>query len=193
MLKISAAAFTLVVMSYQGFAMSHSTAISIWNSAIMPVSSLLYSLTIGVAVTTVMLPNAQAMSLAGTQLMLFLGLGGMHLMFLHGGWHGCPGVKTSVELLLQTLYARWYWGLVIAVGIILPALLLWALPGGDCCRSVYIGGVYGLANTDFQDRGLRTHHEYEPLSYGRLICRNCRGTRKSRTGSLRPLLRRPAP
>ncbi len=129
LLKIAAAAFTLVVMSYQGFAMSHSTAISIWNSAIMPVSSLLYSLTIGVAVTTVILPGAQAVSLAGTQLMLFLGLGGMHLMFLHGGWHGSPGAKTSVELLLQTLYARWYWGLVIAVGIILPALLLWALPG----------------------------------------------------------------
>ena len=91
-------------------------------------SSLLYSLVIGVAVALVILPGPQGLGLASTQLLLLLGLGVMHLMFLHGGWHGSPGAKTSVELLLQTLYAKWYWGLVIALGIILPALLLWALP-----------------------------------------------------------------
>ncbi|MEH6581849.1 MAG: NrfD/PsrC family molybdoenzyme membrane anchor subunit [Halioglobus sp.] len=129
LLKVSSAVFCLVVMSYQGFAMSHSSAISIWNSAIMPMSSLLYSLTIGVAVAMVIVSDDQANSLAGTQLLLFMGLGIMHLMFLHGGWHGSPGAKTSVELLLQTLYTKWYLGLVIAIGIILPALLLWAMPG----------------------------------------------------------------
>jgi hypothetical protein len=129
LVKITAATSTLVVMSYQGFAMSHSSAISIWNSAIMPMSSLLYSLTIGLAVAIVVLPGGQAANLADTQLLLFLGLGVMHLMFLHSGWHGSPGARTSVELLLQTFYARWYLGLVIAVGVALPALLLWAVPG----------------------------------------------------------------
>ena len=129
LVKMTAATSTLVVMSYQGFAMSHSSAISIWNSAIMPMSSLLYSLTIGLAVAIVVLPGGQAANLADTQLLLFLGLGVMHLMFLHSGWHGSPGARTSVELLLQTFYARWYLGLVIAVGVALPALLLWAVPG----------------------------------------------------------------
>lgn len=128
-LKLTAATSTLVVMTYQGFAMSHSSAISIWNSAIMPMSSLLYSLAIGVAGALVILTGPQALDLASTQLLLLLGLGIMHLMFLHGGWHGSPGARTSVELLLQTFYAKWYWGLVIALGIIVPALLLWALPG----------------------------------------------------------------
>jgi formate-dependent nitrite reductase membrane component NrfD len=128
LLKLSAAAFALVVMSYQGFAMSHSSAIAIWNSAIMPMASLLYSITIGVAVAVVIMPDAQASGLAHSQLLLFVGLAVLHLMFLHAGWHGSPGAKTSVELLLQTLYAKWYWGLVVAVGIVAPALLLWALP-----------------------------------------------------------------
>ena len=42
LLKIVSAAFALVVMTYQGFAMSHSSAIAIWNSAILPMASLLY-------------------------------------------------------------------------------------------------------------------------------------------------------
>ena len=128
LLKLAAAAFTLVVMSYQGFAMSHSSAISIWSSAIMPMASLLYSLTIGVAVAMIIVPSGQSGSLTDTLLLLFLGLAIMHLMFLHGGWHGSPGAKTSVELLLQTLYAKWYLGVVVAIGIVLPALLLWAMP-----------------------------------------------------------------
>jgi formate-dependent nitrite reductase membrane component NrfD len=129
LVKIVAAVSTLVVMSYQGFAMSHSSAISIWNSAIMPMSSLLYSLTIGLAVAMVILPAEQGVNFADTQLLLLLGLGIMHLMFLHGGWHGSPGARTSIELLLQTFYARWYLGLVIALGTVLPALLLWTVPG----------------------------------------------------------------
>jgi formate-dependent nitrite reductase membrane component NrfD len=130
LLKITSATFALVVMTYQGFAMSHSSAISIWNSTIMPMASLLYSLTTGVAVAMSLLPAAQAAGLVDTQLLLLLGLAVMHLMLLHGGWHGSPGARTSVELLLQSVYAKWFWGLVVAVGIILPALTLVAGPAG---------------------------------------------------------------
>jgi formate-dependent nitrite reductase membrane component NrfD len=128
LLKLASACLALVVMSYQGFAMSHSSAIAIWNSAIMPMASLLYSLALGVAVALVLLPVDQAASLVNTQLLLLLGLTIMHLMFLHSGWHGSPGARTSVELLLQTRYAKWFWGLVIALGLGLAALLLWAAP-----------------------------------------------------------------
>lgn len=141
LVKITAAASTLVVMSYQGFAMSHSSAISIWNSAIMPMSSLLYSLTVGLAVAVVILPSGQAANFADTLLLLLLGLGVMHLMFLHGGWHGSPGAKTSIELLLQTFYARWYLGLVIALGAVLPALLLWTVPGSTVVSIVAAASI----------------------------------------------------
>jgi hypothetical protein len=128
LLKIVSATSALGVMTYQGLAMSHSSAIAIWNSAIMPMASLLYSLTLGLAVARVFLPAAQASGLTDTLLLLLLGLATMHLMFLHGGWHGSPGARTSVELLLHNMYGKWFWGLVIAVGIILPAVALWAGP-----------------------------------------------------------------
>jgi formate-dependent nitrite reductase membrane component NrfD len=128
LLKVVSATSALGVMTYQGFAMSHSSAISIWNSAIMPMASLLYSLTLGLAVARALLPATQAAGLTDTLLLLLLGLAVMHLMLLHGGWHGSPGARTSVELLIQSVYGKWFWGLVIAVGIILPALALWAGP-----------------------------------------------------------------
>jgi formate-dependent nitrite reductase membrane component NrfD len=128
LLKIASATCALVVMTYQGFAMSHSSAIAIWNSAILPMASLLYSLTIGLGVARVVLPADQAAGLADTLQLLLLGLAVMHLMLLHSGWHGGPGARTSVELLLQTLYAKWFWGLVVAAGIILPAAVLWVAP-----------------------------------------------------------------
>ncbi len=129
-LKVTSAIFALVVMTYQGFAMSHSTAIGIWSSGIIPMASLLYSLTIGLAVTRALQPIAQTSDLVDTQLLLLLGLTGMHLMLLHGAWHGSPGARTSVELLLRSVYAKWFWGLVVVVGIILPALILWTTPVG---------------------------------------------------------------
>jgi DMSO reductase anchor subunit len=128
-LKILTGAFCLVVMTYQGFAMSHSTAIAIWSSAIMPMSSLLYSLTTGTVLVLAIHPEFAAGELADKLLLLYLALAVMHLMFLHGGWHGSPGAKTSVELLLQTHYSRWYFGVVLVLGMALPVALLWAMPG----------------------------------------------------------------
>ena len=50
-LQVLAGAAALVVMTYQGFAMAHSSAIALWSTAMMPFSSLLYALTGGVIMT----------------------------------------------------------------------------------------------------------------------------------------------
>jgi len=142
-LKFVSAAFTVVVMCYQGFAMSHSTAIGIWNSAIIPMASLLYSLALGVAGAIILLPAGQASGLLDTQLLLLLGLVVMHTMLLHGAWHGSPGARTSVELLLQTNYSKWFWGTVIGAGIALPALLIGLAPSNNFLA--IISGVAMLA------------------------------------------------
>jgi len=128
-LKWLAGGFAVITMTYQGFAMSHSSAIAIWNSAVLPLASFLYSLAVGVSAARLLLPEAQAASLVDAQLLLLLSVGVMHLMLLHAGWHGSPGARTSVELLLQTLYAKWFWGLTVTAGILLPALVLFAAPG----------------------------------------------------------------
>jgi formate-dependent nitrite reductase membrane component NrfD len=127
-LKLLAGAFAVVTMTYQGFAMSHSSAIAIWNSAILPLASFLYSLATGVAVLLLIPGAASGVDLGNALLLLLLAIGAMHLMLLHAGWHGTPGARTSVELLLQTLYAKWFWGLTMAAGILLPGLLLWSAP-----------------------------------------------------------------
>jgi formate-dependent nitrite reductase membrane component NrfD len=140
LLKLAAGTFAIVTMTYQGFAMSHSSAISIWSSAIMPLASLLYSLVTGVAIA-LLIPGMPKAALAEALLLLLLGLGVMHLMLLHGGWHGSPGARTSVELLLQTHYARWFWGLTVGAGIILPALLLWQAPASTMAALVAAVGI----------------------------------------------------
>jgi formate-dependent nitrite reductase membrane component NrfD len=139
-LKFLAGVFALVTMCYQGFAMSHSSAIAIWNSAILPLASFLYSLATGLAILLLIAGDAGA-GLANIQLLLLLGLGVMHLMLLHAGWHGSPGARTSVELLLQTMYAKWFWGLTVIAGILLPALLLWAAPASLAAQLVACIGV----------------------------------------------------
>ena len=137
-LKLLAGVFAIITMSYQGFAMSHSSAIAIWNSAIMPLSSFLYSLAVGTGIVLLIVPSQAVANLAQLQLLLLLSLGVVHLMLLHAGWHGSPGARTSVELLLQTLYTKWYLGLTIGVGILLPALLLWQLPGSNVLSALCI-------------------------------------------------------
>ena len=127
-LKLLAGIFAVVTMTYQGFAMSHSSAIAIWNSAILPLASFLYSLATGVAVLLLIPGAAAGADLGNALLLLLLAIGVMHLMLLHAGWHGTPGARTSVELLLQTLYAKWFWGLTVVAGILLPGLLLWSAP-----------------------------------------------------------------
>lgn len=123
-LKVLAGAFCIVTMTYQGFAMSHSSAIAIWNSAIMPLSSFLYSLAVGSSLALLIMSGAQAAALSENLAMLLLSLFIMQLMFLHAGWHGSPGARTSVELLLQTLYTKWYVGTTLVVGIVLPGLMM---------------------------------------------------------------------
>ncbi len=127
-LKFLAGAFCLVTMTYQGIAMSHSSAIAIWNSAILPLASLLYSLLTGVSVLRLILSAEGAADLVQLQLLLILAVGMMHLMLVHAAWHGTPGARTSIELLLQTNYSKWFWGLTVIAGIVVPAVLLLVAP-----------------------------------------------------------------
>jgi formate-dependent nitrite reductase membrane component NrfD len=140
-LRVLAGAFAILTMTYQGFAMSHSTAIAIWSSAIMPLSSFLYSLAVGTGIALLIVSSQIAANLVELQLMLLLSLAITHLMLLHAGWHGSPGARTSVELLLQTPYTKWYLGATVFMGIVLPALMLWLAPGSSLAAQLAAIGV----------------------------------------------------
>ncbi len=132
LVKILAAGAALVVMTYQGFAMSHSTAIALWSTGLMPVSSLAYAATGGVMLMLVggwggFLAEApdsrRLLVIAGLALLLVIAI--VLLSLLHGAHHGSPGGRKSVELLTRTYYAKWFYGFVWGAGLLLPAALLW--------------------------------------------------------------------
>ncbi len=144
-LQVLAGGAALVVMTYQGFAMSHSTAIALWNTAMMPLSSLLYALTGGLIVI-LQLPWPGLT--AGTdQLPLFLARGFLLadlvlvLGIVYAAYHGSPGAKLSADLLIRGRYARWFLGLVVGLGLIGPWALLTLGSGAALARLAALAGT----------------------------------------------------
>jgi len=146
--KWLAVAAALVVATYQGFAMSHSTAIALWSSAVMPLSSLVYALTGGVFVNLVMGWSGALAGDPGTR--QFLGVAALvlcgvlaiiHLSLLHAAHHGSPGGRKSVELLTKTYYAPWYYGVTLALGLALPAGLLAVASGSLMAVAIAAAGM----------------------------------------------------
>jgi len=128
LVQFLAVAASLLVMTYQGFAMSHSSAIALWNSALMPVASLVYALTSGAAVTLALnlffngidplLISKVVIALVAATLLVLLSL-------LHATYHGTVGARQSLELLIRGQFARPFLSLVFGAGVVLPILALW--------------------------------------------------------------------
>lgn len=136
LLRLAAGAAALVVMTYQGLAMSHSTAIALWNTGLMPVASLVYSVTGGMLLTLLggwprfgATMNGARPLLATAALLLVVVIAVVVASLLHGAHHGSPGGRKSVEVLTRAYYAQWFWGVVCAAGIALPVVLLWTAGG----------------------------------------------------------------
>ena len=131
LVQLVAAAAALVVMTYQGFAMAHSTAISLWDTNLMPVSSLLYALIGGVVLTLALGWNGWLAEspedlrlLVNAALILLALILVVLLILLRGASQRSAGGRLSVEILLQTQYAKWFISMVGGVGLVLPAVLL---------------------------------------------------------------------
>tara|TARA_Y100001934_G_scaffold274172_1_gene365763 strand:- start:1016 stop:1792 length:777 start_codon:yes stop_codon:yes gene_type:complete len=77
-------------------------------------------------------------ALLGTVLVMLLGL-------LHAAYHGSPGGKVSAQLLLHTLYAKWFYGVVFGTGVGLPLLTMWLGDRGLTVRLIVaIGTLTGF-------------------------------------------------
>lgn len=133
--QLVAAVAALVVMTYQGFAMADSTAIALWDTRLMPVASLLYAL-IGGAVITAVLGWSTWTEENPERLRLLVNLSFILMLLivfllagvLRSAMQRSAGGRLSVELLLKTLYAKWFIPLVGGVGLVLPAILLAVAP-----------------------------------------------------------------
>lgn len=142
LVALIAVASSLLVMTYQGFAMSHSSAIALWNSGLMPVSSIVYALTSGAAVSlalSVFFDSAISLALSKLVLVLVAATVVVLLSLLHSTYNGTVGARQSLELLIKGQFARNFFLLVIGAGMVLPILALWF--GGNSILSSLLAAV----------------------------------------------------
>jgi formate-dependent nitrite reductase membrane component NrfD len=140
----------MVVMVYHGFAIADSSSIAFWNTGMMPVSSFSYSLLGGLVVTMNLDPGAGAeavglmppihsATLIGIVLVTLI-----LLALLQASNRGAPGAKMSMKLLLRDgPYVKWFFGLVVLAGLLLPFLLLLAQPSRLSDLLIAVGALAG--------------------------------------------------
>ena len=131
LMKVLAIVAALFVMSYHGFAIADSAAISFWNTGMMPVSSLAYSALGGVMLALNLDPVATAagnvlLPPAHSAALLLLVMTSLVLIaLLNGANRGSPGARKSLHLLTRHgPYVKWFFGFVLTVGLALPFVLL---------------------------------------------------------------------
>ena len=132
-IKIIAVLAALGVLLYHGFLISHSSAISLWSTGLMPIVSIVYALLGGAAVTAALGWNGLAvdvpeamLSLHALMLILLAALAVVLFSLMYAALNGSPGARVSMNLLLKGPFARLFVPLVIGVGLALPlVLLLW--------------------------------------------------------------------
>ena len=101
----------------------------------MPVASFVYSAISGTMLVLATGWNTylndrldtRQMMITAALLVLFT-VAAVLLSLLHGSRHGSPGARKSFELLTKTLYAKWFYSMILIVGIALPVLILWLAP-----------------------------------------------------------------
>jgi len=124
----------LVIMLYQGFAMSHSTAIGFWSNGIIPVIGLTYALLSGVSLLSIIgyrmltaRPHDDAV-LQMVQIGLLVYVAIMLYSLVHAASFGSKGAQQSIALLLSGPLAKWFIPLVVVVGLVVPVLIISFLP-----------------------------------------------------------------
>lgn len=126
-----------VVMLYQGFAMSHSSAIALWSSGLMPAIGITYASLGGLALAMALGLEAASsgqppgLALIATLQLALIGYAlVMNLSLLHAAYYGSRGGQKSVELLLKGDLSKWFLSLVFVIGLIFPGAMIAFGPQG---------------------------------------------------------------
>jgi formate-dependent nitrite reductase membrane component NrfD len=148
--RLVAVVFAMVIMVYHGFAIADSSAISFWNTGMMPVSSFSYSFFSGLVVTMNLDPQAGAKAVGMMPPIHSAALIAVVLTMiilaamLQAANRGAPGARMSLRLLLREgPYVKAFYGLVVLAGLVLPFVLLLAQPSWTGNLLIAIGVLAG--------------------------------------------------
>lgn len=143
-----AMAGAMVVLVYQGFAMSHSSAISLWSTGLMPISSMLYGLLAGTSLVMVLTAFGYSVADGGQLAMVAMAqviLTGAVLMtllsLLHGAKHGSKGAQQSYQLMTRDFLAQPFLYGAIGLGAVLPLLVLMLAPANFITTLIAAGSI----------------------------------------------------
>lgn len=144
--ETTAVVAALVVITYQGFAMSHSESFTLWASPLLPVSSAAYALTAGCLLGLIVgwgsLDEGARNSLSTSALLLLLADLVVVLGILQHAKSKSKGGEFSVELLMKTKFAPVFRNLALIVGLVLPIVVLFFADG---FVAVLLAAVFMLA------------------------------------------------
>ena len=136
-----AAASAVVILLYQGFVMSHSAAIGLWSSALIPVLGLTYGLLGGVSLISIagadrLMVSAREFELLRImQIGLIFYIGIMLYSLIHAARFGSKGAQQSAELLLNGPMGKWFGWVVVVVGLVLPVAAIAFVPDSMAIRA----------------------------------------------------------
>lgn len=140
--RIIAILGVFVVMVYDGFVMNASPAISLWNTALMPVLCLFYSLLGGMTTNLFLLHlgvgnrGLTAGTLQNGEIVLIVTNFIIVITYLLSMFYSSSGSKESVLLLVRGRYARAFWLGVILIGFMLTLLLSLFVSGNESALAV---------------------------------------------------------
>jgi sulfite dehydrogenase (quinone) subunit SoeC len=119
-----------IVMIYLGYVLSHSPALTLWNTGLMPVISLVYGIMGGVTMFILFAHNtylaehvATLKFLKGFEICLIVTTFLLLLSLLHGSAYHSDSGKKSVLLLLRGEYSNYFIYFVMGIGLVVTGLL----------------------------------------------------------------------
>lgn len=142
--RFLAAVSAFVVMVYDGFVMNASPAISLWNTALMPIICLFYSMLAGMTTNLFLFNNGIATegvsigSLENMEVWLIvtnLIILGTYLMSM---FNSNSGSRESVLLLVKGRYAWPFWLGVVIIGFMLTLLVTLFFSGNESASTVLL-------------------------------------------------------
>jgi DMSO reductase anchor subunit len=139
-----ALAAAVLVMCYQGFAMSASSSFALWAQPLVPLASFLYAATLGTLVASLLGTGIEAVArawlvraapvLLAVDLAVVLGILALARARSAGG-------AFSVELLTKGRYARRFGAEVLGLGLVAPLVLLVIAGDAWIVRAIALAGV----------------------------------------------------